>query len=264
MRRLLFLLAAILPCQTAAAQFNPNAKIGSNDPHLNDGMVFSLPTGENTLYLTIVTHDVVEPNTRDAQVLAWFDQDPRLNKLKKQCNFNHYWHSNGHYAVAQGKGGMGRCYGIGYPCVAITKANGEIIANAYYLNKDGKRGYLPDTSGALADYLWQKLDAQLKAPDFKSYSSSPGNMVGAVAPASDCRPDDPDCNPNQVPGPNTPALPETPPNDSFMPYVKEYAPAGIVMAIMAAVLLFLKNRQAVAPVVAVAPAAPKQSNSFFS
>jgi hypothetical protein len=257
MRILLYLLAALLPCQVAAAQFDPNAQIGANDPHHNDGMVFELPKGKETLYLTIVTHDDVQPATRDAQVLAWFDSDPRLNKLKKQCHFNHYWHSHPHYAEAQGKGGMGRCYGMGYPVLAVCKRDGQVLASAYYLNADGKRGMLPDRSSDLADLLWQRLDKELPSQQFVSHSSSPATSIGAGA-IEQCRPDQP-CIPN-TPGPNVPALPEVvDPDFDVADLVKKVVPiAAVLLLCGGAFVLFLRDRQAKAQTV------PNSGSSFFN
>lgn len=243
--RILLCALALLVGSTAHGQgFDPNKQIGSNDPHLNDGMVFALPTGEQMLYLTIVTHDDVQPNTRDAQVLAWFDQDPRLNKLKKQCHYNHYWHSHPHYAEPQGKGGMGRSFGIGYPCVAITRPNGEVLASAYYLNADGKRGKLPDKSSVLADMFWRKLDGQLTPESFQSHSSSPGNSTAAAA--SDCNPNNPDCRPN-TPQPNSPTVPEqVDDSNPLLEAAKYFGTAMVILfaaVIVVLIILFQRDRQ---------------------
>lgn len=256
MLRFALLCALVLASGTAQAQFDPNKQIGSHDPHNNEGMVFALPTGEQALYLTIVTHDQVDPNTRDAQVLAWFDQDPRLNKLKKQCNYNHYWHTNAHYAEPQGKGGMGRCFGIGYPCVAITKANGELLASAYYLNADGKRGKLPNSSSDLADLLWRNLDEKLQAESFVSHSSPPANAV------TQCRPDQPCYPPNQTPGPNGPVLPEVDTPYAIGPYLKELAPIAVIGVVVLVLLVYFKSQQAATPEPS-APTPPQPPNSFF-
>lgn len=85
---------------------------------IND-RVIDLPEDGGKWYTTVLTNK--QPTPRKAQVLAWFDRDPSLIKLKAQTHWHHYTPASAVY------GNLARAATNGTPCVMVQDASGKVV-----------------------------------------------------------------------------------------------------------------------------------------
>lgn len=125
----------------------------------NSGRMADLPTAEaDKLYMTLVTADNWQADSRQRQVAGWFHSDPRLVRYKAQMRFNWYTLSNPLYVSR-----LKRSVGANVPIVTIQRPNGDVLMNVTGLS-------MPRTGGELADMIADSLESHFAAPRFEGQS----------------------------------------------------------------------------------------------
>lgn len=202
----------------------------------NIGRSSEPPTAEaEKLFLTIITSDAWQSNERERQIVSWFNNDPRLVKLRGNTRWNWYTVSNPHY-----KDRLRYKYGEGVPIVNVSRPDGEAVLHVTALS-------MPRTSGELADMADDAINAKYAAPSSGRNSSGAGGSPWQSPIVEDC----PNCPDDKPPSPD--GGPVLEPIDEVLP------PAGggwlPVLAVFAAIFgfLFILGSIAVVAVVALWP-----------
>lgn len=199
----------------------------------NSGKVADMPVGSSKMYTTIILgSDYLSDSAsgeRQRAILSWFTLDQRLVKVRTESNFNVYDSTNPHFTER-----LREYVGDAVPIVMIQDANGSVK----FCVNGSPSGHLPNTSGELADMIYESIEPLNRAPTFQGQTSS--------AVIQDCPPDG--CPPVK-PQPNLPIFPKIPEvirpaGDSVLPV------AGLIGLVVCVVggLFFVKHRSGAADV----------------
>ena len=147
---------------------------------------------ETKPYLTLVVHDDWRNRQRDLQLVQWFEQHPRLRKIRSLCYWDFTTQSDPGYRSslhhAMGDGAPGVC--LQYGGRANQPPLGKIALKAT-AGFAGAPGLLPGNPDELADALWSALDVMFAAPQFagqQTFTPIIDDPTAEQCPGPDCRP----------------------------------------------------------------------------
>jgi hypothetical protein len=100
------------------AQVKATADYAASLAEIGD-RVIDLPNDGQAWHTTVVTNEALTPHER--QVLAWFDREPQLVRLKQQTHFHHYTPKSAVYKNVE------PAIANGLPAVVVQDASGVIV-----------------------------------------------------------------------------------------------------------------------------------------
>ncbi|MDQ3288934.1 MAG: hypothetical protein M3Q42_11890 [Pseudomonadota bacterium] len=156
----------------------------------NSDRVTDLPTGEQELYFSLTVGDNWLSDNMQSTLVSWFENDPRIVRVREQTHFNSYTPSNPHF-----RDQLRNSYGDAVPMVTLQDHTGALLL---HLTRPtvAKIG----SPGELADLIDDALYAKFAPPRF----DAGGRSLVVKDTSDDCGPycptplKQPDIDPSQT------------------------------------------------------------------